>query len=203
MAAGEFGLGFRVDLEGARELAGFQRLVRMGGNGLRLAVSHSINRTLKSMASLASAEIRDVYYVKKGVLDKGIHISMAKAGKLEGDLAFKGYESPPLGKFDPKQGKTYVSVKVLKANRARHIQPGGKHKIIVTSKGRAAVWIARGQVMARSEESEKPIMLYGPSFMAFFRRPNVSKALSIEAEELYRKNLERQIKFYWRKAMLG
>lgn len=200
-----FDLSVTADIEGAEQLAGFGRLLRMGRSGVRLACVNAINRSLGHMRSIISAEIRDTYYIKKATLDKGIHVykARANANALEGVLFAEGMENPHLGNFSPKQGKTYVSVRVLKAHRARRIRPGGIHKIIATSKGRAAVWLAKGHVMARSEEAEHPIILYGPSFMAFFRRPNVVKALNIEARRYYEKRLAQEINHYYGKAVQG
>lgn len=195
-------LTIKADIEGAREIAGVLRLMRMGDGRVRKVCTNAINRSLAHMRSLISAEIRDIYYVKKNVLDKGIHIHAAQKGRLEGSLSFMGFENPPLGQFSPRKGKTYISVRVLKAHRARRIQPGGEKKIVATSKGRAAVWLAKGQVMARTEGAKMPIVLYGPSFMAFFRRPNVVKALNIEAERYYGQRLKQEIDHYFRQAMI-
>lgn len=197
-------LSLDAEIEAAENLAAFRRLLRLGDEELRFACARAINRSLGHMRSIISQEIRDIYYVKKSVLDKGIWLDEAVPRRHpEGALAFVGLESPPLSHFSPRRGKTYVSVRVLKAHRARRIQPGGEKKIVATSKGRAAVWIAKGQVMARTEGSDTPIVLHGPSFMAFFRRKNVVKALNIEARRYYQARLEHELDYYNRKAMQG
>lgn len=197
-------LSLTADIEGVKNLAGFRRLLRLGDEELRFACARAINRSLGHMRSLISQEIRDIYYIKKAVLDKGIRLHAAvPRDHPEGALTFSGLETPPLSQFSPRRGKTYVSVRVLKAHRARRIHPGGEKKIVATSKGRAAVWLAKGQVMARTEGSDQPIILYGPSFMAFFRRANVVKALTIEARRYYQARLEHELDYYNRKAMQG
>lgn len=100
----------------------------------------------------------------------------------------------PLSQFGARQGKTYVSVKVLKANRARRIQPGGEKQILATKKGRAAVWIARGHVLARVEGREKPLPLYGPSFMAFFRSPENEASIAREESAWMLKRLYHHVR---------
>lgn len=205
-----FDLSVTADIDGAEALADARNLVRLGRNYIRVACARAINRSLKHMRSIISAEIRDIYYVKKKVLDKGIKVYKAAPGDKEmtGVLFAYGPDSQPLSTFEPevrrnkKGNPTAVSVRVLKANRRRYIKPGGIHKIVATSKGRAAVWMAKGEVMARTEDSgKKLIVLYGPSFMAFFRRPNVAKALNIEAGRYYEKRLAQEISHYLRKEM--
>lgn len=140
---------------------------------LRQAVVRATNDTLTHMRSFLSKGIRATYYVKKADIDAAMKIVKARqrGRNIEGRLRFRYRQSLPLSQFGARQGKTYVSVKVLKANRARRIQPGGEKQILATKKGRAAVWIAKGHVLARVEGREKPLPLYGPSFMAFFRSP--------------------------------
>lgn len=199
-------LSINAEIDGVKSLAGFQRLLRLGDEELRFACARAINRSLGHMRSIISQEIRDIYYIKKQVLDKGIRLDEARPrNHPEGALYFKGFESPPLSNFSPRQNakKTWISVKVLKAHRARRIQPGREKKIIATSRGRAAVWLAKGQIMARTEDSDTPVVLYGPSFMAFFRRPNVVKALNIEARRYYQVRLDHELDHYYRKAMQG
>lgn len=178
-------------------------LVRIGDNGVRFAAGRAVNNSLKHMRALISQMLRDTYYIKKQKLDASIKIHVARFNSNPtGKLTFKDFESPPLSKFSPTQNKkrTGISVKVLKAHRARFIQPGGEKKIIATSRGRAAVWIAKGQVMARTEDSDHPVILYGPSFMAFFRRENVVKALNIEARDWFLKRFQHELRYELRKA---
>lgn len=206
MGDGDFGIELYVDLYDMRSFRGFRRLLPLDDEEMRIAVMRSIDRTLRHMRSDISKKIRARYNVKKAVLDKGIELEDTGGAHREqyGVLSFKGFESPPLSKFDPqvrynKKGKpTALSVKVLKVNRRRYIKPGGKHKIVVTSKGKAAVWMAKGQVMARTEESKKPIILYGPSFMAFFRLPGVAEALNAESGRYFRKQLSHMVDWYSR-----
>lgn len=191
----------RVDFNtiGDRDLGDLETEFRLGSSRVRGAAARAINRSLGHMRSLISQSLRDIYYVKKEQLDAGIRLNKARSQKIMGgSLTFRGFESPPLSLFSPRQDtkKTSVSVKVLKAHRARRIQPGGEKKIIATSRGRAAVWLAKGQIMARTEGAKRPIVLYGPSFMAFFRRPNVVKALNIEAEAFFERRLRQELRFF-------
>lgn len=162
---------------------------------LKWAVVDATNDTLEHMRSFLSREIRATYYVKKADLDAAIHIKEARQrrGNIFGSLSFRYRQSLPLSKFGAKQRKTFVSVRVLKANRTRRIQPGGDKKIIATSKGRAAVWMAKGHVMARVEDRKKPLVLYGPSFMAFFRSPENMAAIAREENEWMLKRLRHHV----------
>ncbi len=177
-------------------------LVRIGDNGVRFAAGRAVNNSLNHMRSLISQMLRDTYYIKKEKLDTSIKIHDARFNSNPtGKLTFKDFESPPLSKFSPVQNKkrTFISVKVLKTNRRRRIEPGGEKRIIATSKGRAAVWLAKGQIMARTEDSAHPVVLYGPSFMAFFRRENVIKALNIEARDWFLKRFRHELRYELRK----
>ena len=95
---------------------------------LRQAVVRATNDTLTHMRSFLSKGIRATYYVKKADIDAAMQIVKARqrGRNIEGRLSFRYRQSLPLSQFGARQGKTYVSVKVLKANRARRIQPGGE-----------------------------------------------------------------------------
>lgn len=169
---------------------------RVGSSRMRISVARAINRTTAHMLTHISRQIRATYYVKKADLDKSAKITKAKAVKHSaGRLAFAELGSLPLSSFGARAAKTYVSVKVLKANRARRIQPGGDRKIIATRKGRAAVWMAKGHVMARVEDQDTPLVLYGPSFMSFFTRQGMPEALRGETHDFFVKRLEQEAKF--------
>lgn len=189
------GLEIRVNADAARKhLSGIGENFRDGSSRMRLAVSRAINRTTAHMRSQISRRIRATYYVRKADLDGGIKIIKARAGKNpSGALMFAERGSLPLSNFGARQGKTYVSVKVLRANRARRIRPGGDHKILSTPKGRAAVWMAKGHVMARVEGKDSPMILYGPSFMSFFNGPGVPDSLNAEAQAFFEKRLEHEV----------
>lgn len=184
-------LAIKMNIEEARRwLDDGGEEFRLGSSRLKVANQRAINRTLKHMRSLISMEIRDRYYTKKEDVDAALKVHEAQSGKnQQGSLVYRNHASLPLSAFGAAQRKTFVSVRVLKAHRTRRIQPGGKWGILATSSGRAAVWMARGQVWARTAEQEHPRMLFGPSFMSFFGLPNVSKALSIEMNEFFAKRL--------------
>lgn len=169
---------------------------RVGSSRMRIAVARAINRTTAHMRTRISRQIRATYYVKKTDLDNSAKIKMARASKnASGLLSFAERGSLPLSNFGARAGKTYVSVKVLKANRARRIQPGGAHKILATPKGRSAVWMAKGHVMARVEGKDSPMVLYGPSFMSFFTIPGLPDGLRDDAHVYFVKRLEQEAKF--------
>lgn len=172
---------------------------------LRQAVIISTNDTLKHMRTIITSVkhglINKVYYVKKEDLTAAMRMNMAhqRGRNIRGSLSFRYRQSLPLSLFNAKQGKTYVSVKVLKTSRAGRIRPGGEKKILATRKRRAAVWIARGQIYARVEGREKPLILYGPSFMAFFRSPENEAILAREENAWMLKRLQQNVNFLNRK----
>lgn len=186
---------FHINADAARQfLTGEISRLRDGSSRMRLAVSRTINRTMAHMRTVISGRIRQTYNIKKSDLDAALKIIKAKAGKNpSGGLSWSSRSSLPLSRFGAKAGKTYVSVRVLKSSRAARIQPGGKHAIAATSKGRAAVWIAKGHVMARTEDSKNPIVLYGPSFMSFFNGTGVAEGLRDEAQVWFEKRLPHEV----------
>lgn len=167
---------------------------------LRRAVIISTNDTLKHMRTIITSVkhglINKVYYVKKEDLTAAMRMNMARqrGRNIRGSLSFRYRQSLPLSLFNAKQGKTYVSVKVLKTSRAGRIRPGGEKKILATRKRRAAVWIARGQIYARVEGREKPLILYGPSFMAFFRSPENEASIAREESAWMLKRLYHHVR---------
>ena len=161
---------------------------------LKVIGARAVNRTVSHMRTVISKELRKKYYVQKRDLDASITIVKANPKKaMRGDLRYRDNMSLPLISFGAKQNKNYVSVRVLKANKMRRIQAGGERKILETDKKkRAAVWIAKGQVMARTEDADHPVMLWGPSFMSFFYQPSVGEQLRAESEAFLQKRLEHE-----------
>ncbi|WP_296966938.1 hypothetical protein [uncultured Desulfovibrio sp.] len=185
---------FHINADAARKYLDQAAKLRDGSSRMRLAVSRTINRTMKHMRTVISGRIRQTYNVKKSDLDASLKIIKAGTGKNpKGGLSWSSRKSQPLVNFAAKAGKTYVSVKVLKSSRAARIQPGGKRQIAATGKGRAAVWIARGHVMARTEGGKNPIVLYGPSFMSFFNAPGVAEGLRDEAQAWFEQRLPHEV----------
>lgn len=167
---------------------------RNGSSKLRMATARAVNRTLAHMRTSISKELRATYYVKQADITKAMHMKKATASKnVYGELRFAGKGSLPLISFGGKQNKNFVSVRVLRANRTRKIKSGGKRGILETSRGRAAVWIAKGQIFARTEGSDTPVILYGPSFLAFFKREGVVDRLNNQAEIMFQKRLEHEV----------
>lgn len=147
---------------------------------LRQAVVRATNDTLTHMRSFLSKGIRATYYVKKADIDAAMKIVKARqrGRNIEGRLSFRYRQSLPLSQFGARQGKTYVSVKILKANRARRIQPGGEKQILAT----------------KVEGREKPLPLYGPSFMAFFRSPENEASIAREESAWMLKRLHHHVR---------
>jgi hypothetical protein len=184
-------------LEIKRRLGDLGENFRVGSSRLKIIGARAINRNLKHMLTHISRGVRKIYYVGKPDFDAAVTLVKASPKKtMRGKLLFNDRMSLPLVHFGAHQRKTFVSVKVLRANRARRIQPGGKHKILATErKGRAAVWIAKGQVLARVEDSETPVMLWGPSFMAFFRKPGIAEQLREESARHLNERLIAETKY--------
>ena len=165
-----------------------------GSSSLKIVGARAINRTLITLRKHIDQELRATYYVKSGDIKAAVFMDKARPGKvMRGKLVFTNRMSFPLISFGAKQNKSFVSVRVLKANRQRRIAPGGKPNILETEKKkRAAVWIAKGQVFARVEGEERPVMLWGPSFMSFFNKPSVLEQLQQMNEDVLQHNLQRE-----------
>ena len=170
---------------------------RLGPSRLQLATARAINRTLIHTRKKMITEIRAVHYIKAGELNRAITLKKAKAGKeTRGTLTASGDLSLPLIHFRGKQLKGGVSVKVLKTSRASMLRPGGSRKIIATKKsGRAAVWIAKGNIYARVEDSDHPVVLFGPNFMTFLNRPGVADRLNRESSEMLKTRIRHEAEF--------
>jgi hypothetical protein len=189
-------LTLSIDAFSAQENAGY--FSSGGGRGystrVTIAAARAINRTLEHMRTLMIRDIRSIYNVSRAELAAAMKFTRAKAKKvMMGSLSFVGRDALPLISFRGKQLAKGVSVKVLKTSRAGMIRPGGSHEILATSRGRAAVWIAKGQILARTAKDDHPIMLWGPSFMAFFRRPGVEEELRARTWEKYDERLRHEL----------
>lgn len=173
-------LQLKVDFSRAEDLLGREL---NGSREINLAVFEAVHHTARHMRTYISKGIRSIYYVKKGDLDASI--KMSTVGKTRaikrlkphvnpsmGTVTFEARRSLPLSLFGARQNRNFISVRVLKSNRARRIQPGGEQKILATKNGRAAVWMAKGHVLARVEGRNKPLALFGPNFMGYFSRPD-------------------------------
>ena len=205
-------IDLKMNLDAARDWMNDQaETFDLGPYRLKVATRRAINRTLGHRRSLISMEIRDRYYAKKNEVDNSMKLKEVNSlSKQKGVISYRARASLPLSSFGALQGKTFVSVRVLKAHKRRRIQPGGKWDILQSStrnvrkKGTkertrvpvAAVWMAKGQVWARVAGQEHPKMLYGPNFMSFFNLPNVAKALGIEMNEYFSKRLAHETRAY-------
>ena len=171
-----------------------------GSSRLKIAQSRAINRTLIHMRKLIVKDIRSTYHIKTSDVHKSMELKKARSGKIaSGSLRFADRDSVPLIHF-AKQRKNFISVRVLKTSRAKMLEPGGDHGILAASTGRARVWIGKtrageDQVFAMMEHSDSPQMLWGPSFMAFFRRPGVAEQLRAQAAEFFQARLEHEARF--------
>ena len=168
-----------------------------GYSRLKIAMSRAINRTLTHMRKLIVKDIQSIYCAKKSDVDKTMKLTKAKSGKIaSGSLRFIGPGAMPLIDFAKKR-KHFISVRVLKTSRAKMLGPGGPHNILATKKGRARAWISprSNQVVAMTELSDEPRMLWGPSFLAFFRRPGVAEQLQEQAANMFQKRLQHEAGF--------
>lgn len=170
---------------------------RYGSSRVKVAVSRAINRTLEHMRTDISKRIRKIYYVKKADFDGATKIRKADTSKNQvGYLKFSYRGSLPLSKFGATRGKNYVSVKVIRTERRKRIQPGGIHHIYASWPSlQAAVWIAKGHVMARVDDKDHPVILYGPSFMSFFTEPGMARELESEMNAFLAKRVAHELKW--------
>ncbi|MDR2051134.1 MAG: phage tail protein [Deltaproteobacteria bacterium] len=195
--AGVTPLKIEINAFEAQEMAGY--FSDGGGRGystrVTIATARAINRALAHMQTLVIKDIRAAYNVKRADVAAVMKLKKATAKKImQGSLEFEGRASLSLIRFGGRRNKHGVSVRVLKTSRAGNIQPGGTHKILATKKaGRAAVWIAKGVIMARTEEAEHPIMLWGPSFLAYFHRPGIAEQLRERAAAKFRERLKHEV----------
>ena len=163
---------------------------------LRKVMANAVNRTLLHMRTVAVRGIRETYIVNAADVRKVMTVHKARPNSNpSGALKFKGDMSLPLINFKAVQRKKGVSVRVLRSSGAKFIQPGGEKQIMATKKGRAGVWIAKGNVYARVEGKEHPIILYGPSFLSFFNKPGVAEQLRAQSEAFLAKLLQHEIDY--------
>jgi hypothetical protein len=194
--AGNNLLQLRIDAFRAQDMARYYSRSKGRNYSTRvtIATARAINRALEHMRTLVIKDIRSVHNVSRKDVAAAMKLTRAKAKKLmEGSLAFDGRDALPLISFQGRQLAKGVSVRVLKTSRAGKIRPGGSHGILATRKGRAAVWIAKGQIMARTEGADHPIILWGPSFMTFFRRPGVAERMRGQAEQEFSERLKHEM----------
>jgi hypothetical protein len=151
---------------------------------LVLAAKYAADDTLEHVRALSVKGIRSTYFVKAGDLRKRIFLQKARADKggVRARLTFYGNLALSLTSFGAKKTKTGISVRILKERGRRMIRPGGEKFIKRTEKGRAAVWIAKGHVVARTDTRDHPVVLRGPSFLSWFKRPGVYEQLAAAAD---------------------
>lgn len=186
---------FEINLSGIERLqalaAGFDEKKR---EKIRLAIVRAINRALVHTKTAASAMIREKYYIKKSDIDPYVKVKGTKGNKLFGWVKFKGSDSLPLAKFSHSVGKKYISVRVMKENKGRKIMAGGSKEILATIRKKLpAAFKADGHIWARTANSEKPEILYGPSLMAFFKKEENVEILRAEAAEWFEKRLAHEL----------
>jgi hypothetical protein len=158
-------------------------LLNAGKRAVNRALSHARSLGIKGIAGIynvAGGDVKRAFYIRKGRIVRG---------EIQGRMLVWGMKRLPLSKFDASWNKEGVTVTVLRENGPRLVHPGGDKKIKITSRGRAATWIAKGHVMARTDIVDRPIILYGPNFMAYFRRPGVPEQLRDAAAEMLLKRL--------------
>ncbi|MDR1946643.1 MAG: hypothetical protein LBQ51_05695 [Desulfovibrio sp.] len=162
---------------------------------LRYAVKLGIDRTLVHLRKIIAVGIRETYHIKSAAVKNAVIMRKPvnrKGAELAGSLTYVSRLSLPLISYGAKQRKKGVSVRILKTHGTRLVTPGGDKKIMKTAKDRAAVWIAKGHVMARVEDKDHPVILYGPSLLSYFTRPGIWKMLRVEAYEFMHQRVEHE-----------
>lgn len=197
--------------------AGLMDEFRLGSSRVKIATKWAIVDTLKYLRTQISSQIRKTYNVQKQNLDAAIKIRWPHAGKNQaGSIAFSKRHSLPLSMFDAKEtmkkgrgnkGKSLgISVQILKGKakaQRKIIRPGGIHHIYASWPSlQAAVWLAKGHVMARVDDKDHPVILYGPSFMSFFTLEGRPDALQDMAAAKMENRLKQHLKFVANKSNL-
>lgn len=186
--------GIEITVSGAADPAiatGFCKDIRQK---IRLAIMRAINRTLAHERTSASKMIRQIYALPKSGYDAAVKIKKANATRLVGSVDFEGADSIPLARYPHSVGKTYVSVRVLKEGGRKKIPSGGSKSIQATKKrGLPAVFKGKGKLQARVAGSDRPVILYGPSLMAFFKKDANVELLETEAQTWFEKRLAHEL----------
>lgn len=150
------------------------------------AASRALNKTLANVRTVASKEIREERALSAKVTKDALTIERATRQKLYGALVASG-RPIPLSKYQARQGKRGVTVKV---------SPGGRKTVIHAGNKAFIVGKIGGHVFARETKSRLPIKkLYGPSIPSTFIKDKVINALKIAAGENWVKRFAEEMKF--------
>ena len=193
-------LEVRLDTAEAERIMGrlAQKLAARGK--LEKIIARAQNDALATAKAEAKRAIREEYNVPAGEINKTMSVKKSHPSDLRAILRLRGRMSVELihyGAKDPnaarnRKGKG-VTVKVLQSSKRAAIRPGGEHKIMATKKGASATWIAKGHVLARIEDAERPIqVLWGPSFLSRLSNADVRARL----ESKTRVRFENRLQYY-------
>jgi len=189
------GFSFSLDVPEARDILDDCGLSE---KAVVVGVKRAINRTLEHSRKSISDAVREVYRAKAFDVKSTVRLIRAtyRGKRFHGALRFAGEASLPLIRYGAKERKKGgVTVKVLKGSRGGLIKPGGSRRILATSYGKARAWIAKGNVMAMTEDADHPFILYGPSFLAFFKKLGVAERIMDDAGDFFDARLAHEISF--------
>ena len=172
------------------QLAEVKAATRHIKNGFRTAVGRSIKKTLSTMKTNASQEIRKDLAVKASIVAKELKVYTAAYRYMQGKFVDVSY---PLGliHFGAKQNKTGVSVKVKKAVRRTTV----KHAFIARGRNdnRQVFWRERqGGKMVPRLPIEK---LTGPRIADILANPKVFDVVMKNADAALAANLDHETEY--------
>jgi|GEM_PF-4981607 len=158
------------------ELAG-----RVGSlpRGMDLVVVRALNRAVTASRDESSKAIRIEYAVPARDVKNTMYVRKATRAYKVAILYALGRMSIPLIRWGARQTKKAVTVLIRK---------GGGRKRVVSKDGQKlpGVFIAKGEVYARQTTKRTPIRrLYGPSFLAYFGKPDVIAAQQARAVDVF------------------
>lgn len=154
-------------------------------------VARAQNRVIMGMRTETVSEIRKIYNAPAADVRKTMTVTKADKNRLQARLTLRGAMALELVRYGARETRKGVSVRILRASKAKPIQPGGERKILATKKrGVSATWIAKGHVLSRVEGKDHPVMLWGPSFMTLFSREEVIANLRKTAEERFMRRVK-------------
>lgn len=171
----------RLDSHHAAQVLG-ELASRVGSipRGMDMVVVRALNRAVTATRDEVSRAIRAEYAVPARDVKNTMYVRKATRVYKVGILYARGKMSIPLIRWGARQTKKGVTVLIRK---------GGGRKRVVSKDGQKlpGVFIAKGEVYARQTARRTPIRrLYGPSFLAYFGKPEVIAAQQARAEDVFR-----------------
>jgi len=171
----------RLDSHHAAQVLG-ELASRVGSipRGMDLVVVRALNRAVTATRDEVSRAIRAEYAAPARDVRDTMYVRKATRAYKVAILYARGKMSIPLIRWGARQTKKGVTVLIRK---------GGGRKRVVSLDGQKlpGVFIAKGEVYARQTAKRTPIRrLYGPSFLAYFGKPEVIAAQQTRAEDVFR-----------------